>query len=269
MSKSLKRVLFSGLLALATLFPLQSMAGDTLARVVDFKVLKVGMSGNQAPMNTRNREGGLMGLDVDLAKALAMAMRVKLEIKTMPFGELMTALEKDEIDMVISGMAITPERTEFASFVGPYMMSGKSILTKSSVLAEIKGTDEFNRKDLTLVALSNSTSASFVRLAAPEAKLVEVKDYDEGIAMVKDGKADAMVADMPACVLAVMRYPDAGLVTLDKPLTMEPIGIAVSKDDPQFLNLVDNFVDAYGKTGILTQLRKRWMEQSDWLAALP
>ena len=39
--------------------------------------------------------------------------------------------------------------------------------------------------------------------------------------------------------------------------------------DPQFLNLVDNFVDAYGKTGILSQLRKRWMEQSDWLAALP
>jgi ABC-type amino acid transport substrate-binding protein len=58
-------------------------------------------------------------------------------------------------------------------------------------------------------------------------------------------------------------------VTLDKPLTMEPIGIAISKDDPQFLNLVDNFVDAYGKTGILSQLRKRWMEQSDWLAALP
>ena len=111
-------------------------------------------------MNTRNREGGLMGMDVDLAKALAVAMRVKLEIKTMPFGELMTALEKDEIDMVISGMAITPERTEFASFVGPYMMSGKSILTKSSVLANIKGTEEFNRGDLTLVALSNSTSSS-------------------------------------------------------------------------------------------------------------
>jgi polar amino acid transport system substrate-binding protein len=269
MTNLFRRLVLVSLLTLTAIFPINSMAGDTLQRVVDFKVLKVGMSGNQPPMNTFNREGGMMGFDVDLAKALAVAMRVKLEIKTMPFGELMTALEEDKIDMVISGMAITPERTEMVSFVGPYMMSGKSILTKDSVLANIKATEEFNRKDLTLVALSNSTSASFVRLAAPDATLVEVKDYDEGIAMIKDGKADGMVADMTACVLAVMRYPDAGLVTLEKPLTLEPIGIAVSKDDPQFLNLVDNFLDAYGKMGILAQLRKRWMEESGWIAALP
>jgi ABC-type amino acid transport substrate-binding protein len=269
MSNSLKRLVLGGLLALAAIFPINSMAGDTLQRVVDFKVLKVGMSGSQPPMNTFNREGGLMGFDVDLAKALAVAMRVKLEIKTMPFGELMTALEEDKIDMVISGMAITPERTELVSFVGPYMMSGKSILTKDSVLANMKSSEEFNRKDLKLAALSNSTSSSFIKLVAPEAKLIEVADYNEGIALIKDGGADGMVADMPACVLAVMRYPDAGLVTLEKPLTLEPIGIAVSKDDPQFLNLVDNFVDAYGKMGVLGQLRKRWMEESDWIAALP
>ncbi len=269
MTTPLKRFLTGCLMTMAATLPLSSLAGDTLQRVVDFKVLKVGMSGAQPPMNTVNREGGLMGFDVDLARALAVAMRVKLEIKTMPFGELMTALEKDEIDMVISGMAITPERTEMVSFVGPYMMSGKSILTKNSVLANIKASEEFNRSDLTLVALSNSTSSSFVRLVAPEAKLVEVKDYDEGVKMIMDGKADAMVADMPACVLAVMRFPDAGLITLEKPVTLEPIGIALSKDDPQFLNLVDNFVDAYGKMGVLAQLRKRWMEESDWIAALP
>jgi ABC-type amino acid transport substrate-binding protein len=264
-----KRLLLGSLLALAVVFPLNAMAGDALQRVVDFKVLKVGMSGNQPPMNMQNREGAMMGFDLDLAKALASAMRVKLEIKTMPFGDLLTALEKDEIDMIISGMSITPARTEMVSFVGPYMMSGKSILTKDSTLAGIRETQDFNRKDLKLAALSNSTSASFVRAVAPEAKLIEVADYDEGVTMVREGKADAMVADMPACILAVMRYPDAGLVTLDKPVTLEPIGIAVSKDDPQFLNLVDNFVDAYGKMGILAQLRKRWLEQSDWLAALP
>ena len=76
--------------------------------------------------------------------------------------------------MVISGMSITPERTELVSFVGPYMMSGKSILTKNSVLGKITSTEEFNRKDLKLLALSNSTSAAFVKSAAPDAKLIEV-----------------------------------------------------------------------------------------------
>ena len=269
MSNALKRLMLGGLLALATVFPITSMAGDTLQRVVDFKVLKVGMSANQPPMNMANREGGLMGFDVDLAKALAVAMKVKLEIKAMPFGELMTALEEDKIDMVISGMSITPERTEMVSFVGPYMMSGKSILTKNSVLGKISATDEFNRKDLKLAALSNSTSASFVNTVAPEATLIEVASYDDGVAMLMADKADALVADMPMCILTVLRHPDAGLTTLDRPLTVEPIGIAISKDDSQFYNLVGNYLRTYEKTGVLTKLRKKWFEDSSWIAALP
>lgn len=269
MSNVIKRLMLGGLLALAVVFPLNSMAGDTLQRVVDFKVLKVGMSANQPPLSMASREGSLMGFDVDLAKALANAMKVKLEVVPMPFGELMTALENDKIDMIMSGLSITPERTELVSFVGPYMMSGKSILTKNSVMAKMSGSDEFNRKDLKLLALSNSTSASFVRTVAPEATLVEIASYDEGVAMIIEGKADAMVADMPVCILSVARYPEAGLITLERPLTVEPIGIAVSKDDPQFLNLVDNYVDAYEKIGLLNKLREKWFENSAWVAALP
>ncbi len=269
MSKTLKRLWLGATLVLAAALPIPSMAGDTLQRVVDFKVVKVGMSGNQPPLTMQNREGGLMGFDVDVAKALADAMMVQLEIVPMPFGQLLKALENDEVDMVLSGLAITPERSEKVSFIGPYMMSGKSILTRSSVLADISAAGEFNRKELKLLALSNSTSASFVRTVAPDAKLVEIGSYDEGVAMIIDGQADAMVADMPVCVLSVARYPDAGLVTLEKPLTVEPIGIAVSKDDPQFFNLIDNYLRAYEKTGILGKLREKWFENTSWVAALP
>jgi len=269
MFKLSKRVLLGCMLSIAVLFSAGSMAGDTLQRIVDFKVLKVGMSGNQPPMNAISRTGQNMGFDVDLARALAAAMKVQLEIKIMPFGELMNALEDDKIDMIMSGMAITPERTEMVSFVGPYMMSGKSLLTKDSVLAKAQESKDFNRKDLKLVALQNSTSASFVSAATPEATLIEVADYDKGVAMVISGEADGMVADMPACVLAVMRYPDAGLRTLSRPLTVEPIGIAVSKDDAQFLNLVQNYLDSYGKMGVLAKLREKWFEDKSWIAALP
>tara|TARA_R110000823_G_scaffold119998_20_gene244579 strand:+ start:15974 stop:16744 length:771 start_codon:yes stop_codon:yes gene_type:complete len=256
-------------MALAAFLPLQASAGDSLQRIIDFKVLKVGMSGNQPPLTMQNREGGIMGFDVDLARALAAAMQVKLEIKTMPFGDLMSALEKDEIDMVISGMSITPQRTEKVTFIGPYMMSGKSILTRNSVLGKISSTDEFNSADIKLLALKGSTSATFVREVAPEANLVEVDNYDDGVKMLIGGKADAMVADMPMCVLSVLRYPDAGLTTLDRPLTVEPIGIAISKEDTQFKNLVGNYLRAYEKTGVLNQMREKWFEDSAWVAALP
>jgi ABC-type amino acid transport substrate-binding protein len=269
MTKKIQHILLAGVFTLLGALSLQANADDTLERVVDFEVLKVGMSGNQPPMTMTTREGGLMGFDVDLAQALAMAMNVKLEIKTIPFGELMNALEKDEIDMVLSNMSITPARTEQVSFVGPYMMSGMSILTKSDVLGSITSAEEFNRDNLKLLALKNSTHANFIKKIAPDATLIEFGSYDEGVAMLIDGKGDAMIADMTQCILAVLRYPDAGLTTLEKPLTVEPIGIAVSKNDPQFFNLVDNYLTAYEKTGVLNQLRKKWFEDDAWIAALP
>jgi polar amino acid transport system substrate-binding protein len=254
--------------ALTLLLP-TAQAGETLQRVLDFKTLNVGMSADQPPMTARNRNGGLMGYDVDLARAMANAMRVQLEIKVMPFSELIAALEKDEIDMIISNMSITPERAEQVTFLGPYMMAGKSILTRNSILAQAQESGAFNREDLKLVAIENSTSAVFISEAAPQAQLLTVEQNEAGVEMVIKGEADAMIADMAVAKLAVLRHPNAGLATLKEPLTLEPVGIAVSKDDPQFQNLVDNYLDAYGKTGLLAGLRKKWFEDGSWVGALP
>jgi polar amino acid transport system substrate-binding protein len=246
----------------------EGQAGETLRRVVDFKTLTVGMSGNQPPMNAVSRDGNLMGFDVDLAKALANAMRVRLSIEVMPFAELMEALDEGRVDMVISGLAITPERTEQAFFIGPYMMSGKSILTRKDVVQKF-AEGNLNRDDIRLAALKNSTSAMFIQEAAPQAELVAVETTDAAVDLIRNGKVMGMVADMPACALAILRYPDAGLVTLEQPLTVEPIGIAVKGDDIQFLNLVENYLRAYERTGLVTELRKKWLESSAWIAALP
>jgi hypothetical protein len=174
MSKVIKHVFLAGVFALLGALPFIANAGETLQRVNDFQVLRVGMSGNQPPMTMTTREGGLMGFDVDLAQALAMAMNVKLEISTIPFGELMTALEENKIDMVLSNMSITPARTEMVSFVGPYMMSGMSILTKNSTLGKISSAEEFNRADLKLLALKRPSGSLH---GAPRAPTVWVARY--------------------------------------------------------------------------------------------
>ena len=248
-----------------------ALASDSpvLDRVIESKTLRVGMSGNQPPMNTMSRSGQLIGYDVDLARSLALAMGAELDIVTMPFGDLIDSLESGKIDMVMSGMAITADRSRHVSFVGPYMMSGKSILTKSSVLADARSAGDFNRSELRLAALTNSTSQEFIEEVAPEAKLVKVKDYEDAIKMVIDGKVDALVADMPVCRLTVMRYPGEGLVTLKEPLSVEPFGIAVSLNDARFAELVDNYLDTYTRMGTLAALRQKWFEDTSWVAALP
>ena len=87
--------------------------------------------------------------------------------------------------------------------------------------------------------------------------------------MILDGSVDALVADMPICVLSVMRYPDANLATLSEPISLEPVGIALPAGDPQFANLVENYLATFEAAGLLDALRKKWLEDGSWIAALP
>jgi len=134
---------------------------------------------------------------------------------------------------------------------------------------QIQEAGDLNQSEIRLVALQNSTSEDFVRANLPDAQLTTVASYDEAIEMLRADDTGALIADMPICVLTVMRFPNDGFATLDQPLTLEPIGIAVSANDAQLENLVRNYVAALEGTGILESLRKAWLENDSWVAALP
>jgi len=247
----------------------QGTGSPTLKRIAETKTLRVGMTGTQAPFNMLNRNGDLIGLDVDLAQLLALAMRVNLEIVETPFSDLLTSLEKGDVDIVISGMTATLQRNVRVPFVGPYHISGKSILTKSSTLAAIESAEELNREDIRVAALRGSTSEEFVKVVLNEQALTATANHQEAVRLLMDGKVDAVVADMPVCVLSILRNPDAGLVTLSSPLTLEPIGIAVAPGDPLLVNLVENYLSAMAATGILETLDDDWFGNGAWLSQLP
>jgi polar amino acid transport system substrate-binding protein len=240
-----------------------------LKRVLESGQLRVGMSGNQPPMNVRSRTGAFIGLEVDLAKMMAEAMGVKLTMVPTPFPQLLTALQSGEVDMVMSNMSITPKRTVDITFIGPYMLSGKSILTKSTNLASVSTVSEVNKAEFKIVALANSTSQQFVEKNIGKATLLTTQDYDEAVRMVLENEVDLMVADMTICILSAMRHQDSGLTTLNAPLNMEPIGIAVSPHDSQFSNLIGNYLNTFEGAGILEKLRKKWMENDEWINSIP
>jgi len=269
----LRRLVALCALALVSIMAFHPVAtaqnAPVLDRILDSGTLRVGMSGTQPPYNVMSRTGDMIGLEVDLATVIAIGMQVELEIVRKPFGDLLSALEGGEVDMVMSGLTINAERTRRVSFVGPYMLSGKSILTKSGALAAADSSVDLNKPTVKLAALANSTSQRFIERFAPEAQMVTVAEYDEGVQMVLDDQVDALVADMPICIITMMRYPNRGLATLQEPLTLEPIGIAVPANDAQLLNLVENYIETLERTTVLDQLRKKWLEDGSWIAALP
>lgn len=264
--------LFTGLLAgLLVTLPLTAGAADTapvLKRISKAGTLKVGMSGGQPPFNFTSREGAVIGMDVDLATLLATALDVNLEIVDMPFGQLLPALESGKVDLVISGMTATLQRNMRAAFVAPYHITGKSILARSETIAAL-GTEELGATKRKVAALKGSTSEEFVRRVAPTAELTTTDTYDQAIDLLLANKVELFVADASIIMLSMMRWPDAGLVAADRPLTIEPIGIAVPANDPLLLNLVQNYLRAMEASGVLERLNNKWFKEGGWLIQLP
>jgi len=257
-------------LVIGTVAPVS--AGDTapvLSRIVASGELKVGMSGTQPPFTVKAKTGKLMGFEVDLANLLANTMGVELKIVQKPFGDLLPALEKGEVDLVMSGMTITPARNLRAAFVGPYIITGKSILTSASTLERLNEAEKINQGDITLAALKGSTSQRFVERVLPKAKLVATEDYDAAVGLLRAGDADAVVADYSICAISVLRYPDDNLATLVEPLTIEPIGVAVSPGDSLLLNMLENYLGALEAVGVLEKLEQKWFDDGAWLIQLP
>lgn len=239
-----------------------------LTRITETGVLRVGMSGEQPPLNMTARNGELIGLEVALVRVLAQSMGVRAELVQAPFGKLLDELDAGNMDIVMSGMTITPERSARVAMVGPYYTSGKALLTKSESLAAVQIPEDLNSPRLSFAALEGSTSEAFARQSLPNAKLVLAERLDEGIRMVLDDEVDALVADKETGHFAALRYPEAGLHASTQVFTLEPMGIAVPQDQPHLANLLQSYLTALANTGTLEKVRQFWFKDPSWVKDL-
>jgi ABC-type amino acid transport substrate-binding protein len=70
-------------------------------------------------------------------------------------------------------------------------------------------------------------------------------------------------------MLTAFLHPKEGLATLKEPLTVEPISMAAPPDDPLLHIYLDNALGALESSGVLSSIRARWLEGSDWVQQLP
>lgn len=240
------------------------LISPVLNRILQRGMLTVGTTGKQPPLNSMDKQGNVIGLEADLARLMAGALGIKVSFLTMPFSDLLQALETDKVDMVISGMTITPERNSKVAFAGAYFVSGKSFVTKAQTITPLKDPAQINRPETILAVLKGSTSQIFVENVIPKAKCILAEDHQEALQLVLEGKAHAMIADHHVCILSVLLFPEQNLVTLEKPLTYEPFGIALPRNDPLLVNLVENFLGTLEGSGDLEKLRRRWFKEAVW-----
>jgi polar amino acid transport system substrate-binding protein len=265
MKKTLLCTVF--VLSLALLSGSIACAGAILDGILKKGELVVGISGDQPPLNATTKEGRIIGLDADIANSIASNLDVKIRFSKMPFSELLTALQAGKVDMVISGMTMTPERNSKVAFIGPYLVSGKGILLKQKKVEKLKK-EGINSEKFKVTTLSGSTSQEIVKAVAPKASLILAGSYDEALNMLSLDKVDIMIADYPFCAYIAARYPEKELVVGETKLSFEPLGIAV-QEDALFMNALDNFIKMLVGSGDITFLQDRWFKSREWINQLP
>lgn len=230
--------------------------------------LRIGMSGEQPPLTMTTKKGELVGLEVALGRVLAQVIGVEATFVKLPFAKLLDAVVAHEIDLAMSGIGITPERNLRVAFIGPYLVSGKSLLSKSDDILGVADPAELDRAEVTIAALAGSTSEDYVRRHLPKATLVTTPGLDAAVQMVIDDRADALLADLETCHFAALRHQGRGLRAREKAFTVEPMGIAVAPDDAQLINLLENYLKALERGGALDTANRYWFENDAWLDAL-
>jgi polar amino acid transport system substrate-binding protein len=204
-------------LAFCLIFAGSVVAGPVLERIQQRGEVIVGTSGTQPPLSFKGTSGEIMGMDMDMAKMMAIAMGVTLKKTQMPFKGLLPALKAGKVDVIISGMTMVPKRNMGAAFIGPYHISGKGVLTKQKNVQLMQDANNINTSNFKLAALQGSTSQEIAEQVLPKAKLIPTKTLDEALDMLIKDQADAIIADYPTCSVLAFRHEDQKLNMWDNP----------------------------------------------------
>ncbi len=103
-------------------------AGKLLDNIQKSGEIKIGVS-IMSPWVMADKEGKLIGFEIDIARQLAKDIGVKAVFKQYLWKQMIPALQKGEIDIIASGLSITPQRALKINYSIPYASSGYSLVT--------------------------------------------------------------------------------------------------------------------------------------------
>ncbi len=248
---------------------LSAQAGQVIDRIKTNGELVLGTPGDFPPFSVTSDQGDLIGFDISLARELAKSMNVNLRIVQLPFHELIPNLEAGRVDMIMSGLSITPRRNMQIAFIGPYGNSGQAFFGRDDIVASLSEPLDLNREGLKIAVLQQTTAELTVRAVLPKAEPVFTQSLDQALIKLLNNEIDGIISDYPFCKVSEFRYRDRGFSVYEKILSYEQLGIGVSAEDPLFINLLTNYLNLLVGSGALKAMQEFWFKSSDWIPNLP
>ncbi len=241
---------------------------STLNEILQRGELRVGLEPGYMPFEMKDKRGRVIGYDVDIAKAMAKSMGVRLKIVETAFDGIIAGLITNKFDIIISGMTITQQRNLKINFSQPYIVVGQTILLNKDFKDEIKTSKDLDDKKYTITAVLGQTGEIAARKFFKKAKVVTFETESEAVSEVLNGRAAAFINDQPYNTVFMDGKGKNTLIHMDKPLTYEPLAFGIRKGDPDFLNWLNNFLRQIKEDKVVNlheKLYKKWFVDTRWL----
>ena len=224
--------------------------------------LVVGMELNYPPFEMTDASGKPSGLSVELAQKLADSLHRPLQIENISFDGLIPALLTKKIDIVLSSLTVTPERSKVISFSQPYARIGLALLTyKDSTLLKA---NDLNRPDRTLVTKRGTSGHLAAERLFPKAKKLVVDKDAAAYLEISQGKADAFLYDQLSVARAHQRYPNSTQALLTS-LQEENWALGLRSSDAVLLRQVNTFLESFHQQGGFQKLSSRYLAPEEAL----
>jgi polar amino acid transport system substrate-binding protein len=226
--------------------------------------LRVGFESGYVPFEMTDKKGNFIGFDMDFGRRLAKSMGVKFVPVNTAWDGILPALMTNKFDIIMGGMTITQERNLKVNFANPYIVVGQTILLNKKHQNKVKSYKDLNNPMYIVTSRMGTTGEQAIKKYIPKATYKGFESEAEAGLEVINGKADALVYDLPFCGFLYGSQGKGKTVFLSDPFTFEPLAWAINKGDPDFLNYLNNFLRQSKGDGFYDKVYQKWIIGSSW-----
>ncbi|MBI1416533.1 MAG: transporter substrate-binding domain-containing protein [Limimaricola sp.] len=230
-----------------------ALSAGMAAAQTDPSVVRLATEGAYPPYNFINDKGEVDGFERELGDELCKRAELNCTWTTNAWDSIIPNLVSGNYDVIIAGMSITPEREQVIAFSDPYTQPDPS-----AFLAKTGNTDFMTG---TIAAQTGTIQAAYVTSNMPGASLLEFATADETVAAVKNGEADAVLADKAYLQPIADADPDLAIEGGDQ-LIGGGVGLGMRQSDTELKAKFDAAIQSMKADGSLNAMIKKWLPDS-------
>ena len=210
-----------------------------------------------------------VGLDIDIANALAEVLGVEASFDNSAFDGLLPALDAERYDVILSAMTASDERKKQVNFV-EYFNAGSGIIVPAGNPMGINSADDLCGK--TVAVQEGTVQVDFLLGTEDAPGGLDQKCKDDGnegitvrrfqtdpeaVLALTAGQADAEMADFPVAAYSA-EQSDGALEVVPNQIEPAPYGIAVRKGSAELRDALQDAYDEIAENGTLDEILAKW-----------